>query len=672
VRTLSRFHGGIHPPGNKRQSVRTPIADAGIPPELVLPLAQPAGSPAIPVVSVGEKVLKGQRIAAAFDAGSLPVHAPTSGTVHAIESRVIAHPSGLPATCIVIATDGRDEWIAHGGIADYRDMDSDSLIRAIRDAGIAGMGGAGFSTAAKLSPHPPARIATLIINGAECEPYVTCDDLLMRECAGEIIAGARIVQHLLAPQETLIGVEDNKPEALAALRAAAQESAIDVVQIPTVYPSGGERQLIELLTGRHVPSGTLPAHSGVLCLNVASVAAIFAAVTRGRPLISRVVTVTGGAVREPQNFNTLIGTPLHYLLEKARYQSAANNRVLLGGPLMGFTVPDLRAPVAKTTHCLLAATAAELPPPPPALACIRCGLCADACPASLLPQQLFWFAQGSEYEKLEKHNLFDCIECGACAYVCPSSIPLVQYYRASKDRILQLRDERARAESSRLRFEERNQRLQRDELEKDARRAARKLAVEQRAHTLGPTGDVEDPIRAAVERARAKKAALQAAAGADRELVSREHAVASARRRLESAHDKLRETQGQDVERVEALRSGIANTEAKLLAAEAALRDYRQAQRAISPQAPAHDTHLPAAEASASLRDAATTATPPGTAHTELEKLQQLLLQSQQSLARCRENGEQQKVIVALEASVARLESSIESARQQLYTQGDD
>lgn len=672
MRTVHPFHGGIHPPGNKRQSVRTPIADAGIPPELVLPLTQPAGSPAIPAVSVGETVLKGQRIATAFDADNLPLHAPTSGTVIAIEDRVIAHPSRLPTLCIVIATDGRDEWTAHRRTADYRDLDRDAVIRAIHDAGIAGMGGAGFVTATKLSPSVPARITTLIINGAECEPYITCDDMLMRERASEIIAGAQILQHLLAPQETLIGVEDNKPEALAQLRDAAQGLPFEIVNLPTIYPSGGEKQLIEMLTGRQLPSGTVPAASGVLCLNVATVAALSAAVTHGRPLISRVVTVTGGGVREPQNFNTLVGTPLRYLLEKAGYLGDASHRILVGGPLMGFIVPDLGAPVTKTTNCLLAATPAELPTPPPAQACIRCGLCADACPASLLPQQLFWYAQGSEYPKLEKHNLFDCIECGACAYVCPSSIPLVQYYRASKDRIVQLREEHARAEASRLRFEAHNLRLQRDEREKDTRREARKRAGEQRALTPSAPGDLADPIRAAVERARAKKAALQAKAGEDRELISREHAVASARKRLEHAHAALQDAHAhsQDGDHIEALRSGIANTEAKLLAAEAALRDYRGSQRSTSTQAPLDDNNMSAE--GVLQRDTTPSDIPPGAAQAELEILQQLLRRSQDSLARCRETGEQEKVLVALEASVARLQSSIETAQQRLIAKGSE
>jgi len=264
------FHGGIHPPENKHQSVQTPIADAGIPPQLILPLSQHIGAPASPVVSVGEHVLKGQMIAEAQGFVSVPVHAPTSGRIEAIEDRLIPHPSGHLAPCIVIATDGRDEWIEHSGAPDYRTLDKTDLIKVIRNAGIAGMGGAGFPSAVKLSLKPGTRIDTLIINGTECEPYITADDILMRERAVTIIEGAKILRHIIEPGETLIGVEDNKPEALAAMRAAAQGTGVEIVDFPTKYPSGGEKQLIEILTGKQVPSGGLPSDVGVLCQNIGS------------------------------------------------------------------------------------------------------------------------------------------------------------------------------------------------------------------------------------------------------------------------------------------------------------------------------------------------------------------------------------------------------------------
>lgn len=671
MRTLFQFHGGIQPPDNKQQSVRTPIACAGIPPELVLPLDQYAGAPATPVVQLGQRVLKGELIAATASAASAPVHAPTSGTVRAIEDRVIAHPSGLAAPCIVIATDGQDTWVDHHGAANYLALDRDALIKRIHDAGIAGMGGAGFPSAAKLSATAGTTITTLIINGAECEPYITCDDMLMRERAMQVIEGAKILRHILAPGETLVGVEDNKPEALQALRAAAQDAGIEIVAIPARYPSGGEKQLIEIFTGKQVPAGTLPAQIGVVCLNVASVAAIFEAVTRGRPLISRITTVTGMGVREPQNFDVLLGTPMRFLLERAGYHADAGNRLIMGGSMMGFTVPDVDVPIVKTTNCVLAPGADELPPPPPAQACIRCGLCADACPASLLPQQLFWFAQGREFAKLEQHNLFDCIECGACAYVCPSAIPLVQYYRASKSQLLQLRCDQATADASRLRFEARQQRLQRDEAEEAARRAERKWAIEHRAQSGGEDAARDDPIRAAIERARARKAALHAG-GKDSELARLEHTVVSAHQRLQTASAKLEEAIAQGSDRVEALQASVANTRAKLDAAEQALRNRRRSQPEAAMDASPAEVIQSTVEKANTARAHDAARNPQDQARAELEKLQQLLRQSQESLARCRENGEQVKVIFALESTVARLTEQVDHAQRHLQTARED
>jgi len=502
MRKTHSFHGGILPPENKHQSVATPIADAGVPPRLTVPLSQHIGAPAQPVVAIGDHVLKGQVIAEPCGLVSVPKHAPSSGTVIAIEDRLVPHPSGHLAPCIVIETDGRDEWIEHNGTSrgfpgsgtlDFTDMSKADLVERIRNAGIAGMGGAGFPSAVKLTLQPHVTIDTLIINGTECEPYITADDRLMRERPERIIGGARILQHLIEPRETLIGVEDNKPEGINALRAAAEGTDIEVVSFPTKYPSGGEKQLIEILTGKQVPSGGLPSDIGVVCQNLGSAAAVHEAIVDGRPLISRVTTVTGESVRHPQNFHVLIGTPMRYLLQRAGYEPARNNRLIMGGPMMGFTVPDPDVPVVKTTNCLLAPTEEELPTPPPAQACIRCGMCAEACPASLLPQQMFWFAQGKEYEKLEQHNLFDCIECGACSYVCPSNIPLVQYYRASKAEILQQRRDHQKAEHSRERFEARQRRLEREEREKKKKRAARKKAAQAKARDADAG---EDPVQA--------------------------------------------------------------------------------------------------------------------------------------------------------------------------------
>jgi len=669
VRRIFSFHGGINPPANKQQSLRTPIADAGIPPELILPLAQPAGAPAIPVVTVGERVLKGQVIAAAHDVDSLPVHASSSGKIHAIDERLVAHPSGHPTSCIVIATDGRDEWVSHSGASDYRALAPADVIQLIRNAGVAGLGGAGFPSAAKLSAALHTPISTLIINGAECEPYITADDVLMRERAADIIKGIDILRHILAPRTTLVGVEDNKPQAIAALQAAVQDTGTEIVAIPTRYPSGGETQLIEILTGKQVPSGGLPVQIGVICQNAGSVAAIFDAVVRGRPLLSRVITVTGASVREPQNLQVLLGTPMRYLLEKAGYEAERNSRTIMVGSMMGFTVPDSGVPVVKTTNCVLAPTAAELPVPPPAQACIRCGLCAEACPATLLPQQLFWFAQGGEFDKLEAHHLFDCIECGACSYVCPSKIPLVQYYRAAKADILQQHRDREQARLARLRFETRHQRLERVGTEKEARRVARKQAAQQPIQATGSQSQ-EDPIQAAIARANAKKAAQRASAAHGSELERLEKDVVATYTRLATAAAKLDEALAQGSEQAAALREGVDRTRAKLAAAECALRDYQQDRQPgfASPGADMTETVLAKAIAA---RAAEAALSPADKIRKDLAKLQQRLNKSEELLACSRRNGEEEKVIVALEATVARLTEKLSAAQQLLNSVRD-
>ncbi len=671
MRKIFDFHGGIHPAENKYHSLAGSIRDAGIPAELVLPLAQHIGAPAVPVVSVGDPVLKGQEIACAKGFVSVPVHAPSSGTVMAIEDRQIAHPSGHTGRCIVIATDGRDEWIEHAGTADYRGLEKTALIDRIRAAGIAGMGGAGFPSAVKLSVRPGVKIDTLIINGTECEPYITADDALMRERAADIVAGAEILQHLLDPNETLIGVEDNKPEGIATLRAAAQNSAVEIVSFPTKYPSGGEKQLIEILTGKQVPSGGLPSDVGIVCQNLGTTVAIYEAVTQGRPLISRITTVTGEAVQKPQNFHALLGTSMRYLLERAGYVPEKNNRLIMGGPMMGFTVPSPDVPIVKTTNCLLAPTEAELPVPPPAQACIRCGQCAEACPATLLPQQMFWFAQGKEFEKLEQHNLFDCIECGACSWVCPSNIPLVQYYRASKAEILQLRKDHEKAEHSRLRFEARQARLEREEAEKEAKRAARKKAAQERAQRAAEVGGEEDPIAAAIARAQAKKAAQAADGAGDSELEKLEKGLVTARKRLVTATDKLQEAEAAGSDLVDALRTGVEKTQAKVAAAEKALNDFQrtQADTGTSDEqdtGSAPDAAQLAIDKAMAARANEASQSPQEKAQANLEKLKQRLEKSRTKLAQSKTDGEEEKIIAALEATVERLNDKVAEAEQQL------
>jgi H+/Na+-translocating ferredoxin:NAD+ oxidoreductase subunit C len=669
MRKVFDFHGGIHPPENKTQSLGGPIRCAALPPQLTLPLSQHIGAPADPVVSVGDHVLKGQLIAQASGFVSVPIHAPSSGTISAIEERAIAHPSGLSAPCIVLDTDGADQWLEHSGHADYQQMEKSDLLEIIRNAGIAGMGGAGFPAAVKLSVKATTPIETLIINGTECEPYITADDALMRERADQIIAGSLILRHLIGPGEVLIGVEDNKPEGLSALRTAAAQSGIEVVEFPTKYPSGGEKQLIEILTGKQVPAGGLPSDVGVVCQNIGTTVAIYQAVIQGRPLISRITTVTGDAVEQPQNFEVLLGTAMEFLLQQANYKAADNSRLIMGGPMMGFTVIDANVPIVKTTNCILAPTESELPTPPPAQACIRCGMCAEVCPASLLPQQLFWFSQGKEQEKLEQHNLFDCIECGACSWACPSAIPLVQYYRASKAEILQARRDHEKSEQSRLRFEFRQQRLDREEAEKEAKRAARKLAAEKKAQLAaqGDSGAV-DPIQAAIDRARAKKAAQQAApdSAAD-QLEKLQNKVDSTQKRLDTARQKLAQAKADNPDLVAALQSGVDKTATRLSEAEQALADYQSAARTASDPAspePPEDAAQAAIRKAVAARAAQASLDPQEKAKMALEKLQQRLQKTSDKLAQCREDGEEEKVIDALSATLERLQGKISDAEQ--------
>jgi electron transport complex protein RnfC len=499
------FHGGIHPPERKDLSNRTPIQHMPLPARLVVPLTQHLGAPAEPCVILGEHVLKGQKIAEASGYVSASVHAPTSGTVSFIGPQPYPHVSGMLVEAIIIDSDGQDTWIERQPVDDYRALAAADLLEHIRQAGISGLGGAGFPTAVKLDAPPDRKIRTLIINGTECEPYITADDLLMREKAAELVSGIEILAHLIQPEQVLIGIEDNKPEAIAAVTAAIGERPFQLRVFPTKYPSGGEKQLIQILTGEEVPSCGLPADIGMLCQNVGTCVAVHDAVILGQPLISRITTVTGKALERPMNVEALIGTPVAEVLAFAGLDSSKLNRLIMGGPMMGFTLPSLDVPLVKTTNCLLASTLAELPPPPPALPCIRCGDCAEVCPASLLPQQLHFFALGQEHEQLKAYNLFDCIECGACAYVCPSSIPLVQYYRAAKGEIRALELKQQKAEHSRQRFEWRQERLRRAEEQKEADRKAR-AERSARAKSAEPHADSnqDDPVA----RVQAQKAGL--------------------------------------------------------------------------------------------------------------------------------------------------------------------
>lgn len=511
------FHGGIHPDEHKTLSNQSHIQTLAIPPELIIPLNQHSGRQAIEVVAVGDKVKTGQLIAAAQGDLSANIHASSSGTVTAIDERPIAHPSGMRDRCIVISTDGRDEAVWLPPIKDPFAVDKQQLLHRIQECGVVGMGGASFPSHIKLMPD----VNKLIINAAECEPYITCDDRLMREQATNLIAGIQLVMHLLNASEAVIGIEDNKPEAIAELKKAIADALantsdhsaqqannlkttpIKVCVVPTKYPSGGEKQLIELITGKQVPSQQLPLALGLVMHNVATIYAIHQAITQGCPLISRIMTITGDAAKSKGNYLTRIGTPISFALQQTQAESIS--KVVMGGPMMGFEIFNTEAPVIKSSNCLIAAKKDELKSTDAALACIRCGECAEACPASLLPQQLYWFARSDDLEKAEQYNLFDCIECGACSYVCPSDIPLVQYYRYAKNELVQRAEEKQKAAHARERFEFREYRKKREKAERAERHKKAAEARKKAAQQKGQADEKKATIADAVARAKARK-----------------------------------------------------------------------------------------------------------------------------------------------------------------------
>ncbi|WP_417360406.1 electron transport complex subunit RsxC [Gallaecimonas pentaromativorans] len=499
------FHGGIHPPEFKSLSNHKPIGKLPMAPFLVVPLRQHLGELGEVLVKAGEKVLKGQPLSRPMSVMGVPVHAPTSGTVVAVENRPLTHASGLWDMAVVIEPDGQNQWGEKHPVANPFEADPAVLLKAVKAAGLAGMGGAGFPTAVKLGGGRP--IEALVVNAAECEPYITSDDCLLREEPENVVAGARLMARIVGARMVVIGIEDNKPEAISALEGVI-ESLDDVSMkvVPTKYPSGAERQLIKLLTGDEVPAGAIPADLGLVVQNVGTAYAAYRALVLGEPLIRRVVTITGQQVKKPGNYWLPIGTPISHALTECGFKPEKKQRLIIGGPMMGFTLNDPAAPVTKTVNCLLLPSSKELKPAGREMSCIRCGECANVCPAELLPQQLYWYAKAEDHEKLDEYKLSACIECGACAYVCPSEIPLVQYYRVAKADIRSAQEEKRKSDKARERFEARNDRLERDKAEREARHQEaterRKAAMASRSEDAPPASDA---VAAALARVKAQK-----------------------------------------------------------------------------------------------------------------------------------------------------------------------
>jgi electron transport complex protein RnfC len=572
--TVWQFPGGVHPPQQKSLSNGANIARLPLPDKLVVALKQHIGANGKLLVEKGQRVLKGQALTKPVANWSVPVHAPSSGVITEIAPKPSAHPSALPELSVVIEPDGKDEWCTLNPISEPKTLSHTELVDIIHQAGISGMGGAGFPTYIKADTKQ--KIDFFIVNAVECEPYITADDTLMREHAAEIIQGIELMQQLLDPTICIVGIEDNKPEAIAAMTKAAEHNNKIIVQtVPTVYPSGGEKQLIKLLTNREVPSMGIPADIGVLMHNTGTLYAVQQAVYEGKPLIERVVTVTGNTIHKPGNVWALLGTEIKHLLDCQGFSPVPQQRVVMGGPMMGFTLPTVRIGVIKTTNCILAPDHKELAEPGPEKACIRCSACADACPASLLPQQLQWFAKSKEYDKLQEHNLFDCIECGACAYVCPSEIPLVQYYRVAKVEIKEQQAEKIKADRAKERFDARKERLEREQEERKnrhKRKAPAKSDDEKqkvadalaRVKNKSNDGNEKSAVAAAIARAKAKKLEGQnTEIEPDNSEVAKERALRKEQARKYKEQKELSEDATTPDDKKSAVAAAIARAKAK-------------------------------------------------------------------------------------------------------------
>ncbi len=427
---LFSFRGGVHPPGGKHLTAHKAIVTATAPRTVTIPLQQHIGEPCRPLVQPGDYVQMGQMIGEGRPGASAPVHASVSGTVAAVEVR--PHPTLEQGLAIVIASDGQDTWIDYLRGRDLAQMTPADIVAAVYAAGIVGLGGAAFPTHRKLTLPPGKQAATVVLNGAECEPYLTADHRLLLEQAPNIVFGLKSIMQALGAKEGWIGIENNKPDAIRAMQAAVKaEPNLRVAALRTKYPQGAEKQLITAVTGREVPGGGLPADVGVVVNNVGTAVAVAQALRTGRPLIERVVTVTGSLVREPQNLLVRLGTSFADLIEQCGGTTAPPAKVVAGGPMMGVAQPTLTVPVVKGTSGILVLSAAEAAIPPVS-DCIRCGKCVAACPMHLMPLSIDALSLKGDYPACGDLNAMDCIECGACSYVCPAKRPLAENIRQAK------------------------------------------------------------------------------------------------------------------------------------------------------------------------------------------------------------------------------------------------
>lgn len=430
---LFRIRGGVHPDDRKLLSAKKTIESLPMPPLLHIPLQQHIGAAAMPMVMRGQEVKKGQILARNQGAISAPVHAPTSGRIMGLGSYPAHHASGLSVRTVTLKPDGKDEWIdTITPEADPFILAPDQIAKRVAEAGIVGMGGATFPSAVKLNLRNRYTLNTLVINGAECEPYLTCDDRLMQEQSDEVLQGVLLMARALDVKRILFSIENNKPDAIKAMKQAAQSyPEVSVVGLPTRYPMGSEKHLVQTLTGKETPARGLTADIGVVVHNVATALAVYEALKHGRPLISRVMTVSGSAIKHPKNMRVLIGTPLQQLVDYCGGFTVEPSRLISGGPMMGQPLPSTRVPAVKGSNGLLALSAEETNEAPE-MPCIRCSSCVKACPCGLVPLEMASQIRSGGLDNSVNIGLLDCIGCGSCSYVCPSHIPLVQHFNFAK------------------------------------------------------------------------------------------------------------------------------------------------------------------------------------------------------------------------------------------------
>tara|TARA_R110002167_G_scaffold140180_4_gene327878 strand:- start:825 stop:2306 length:1482 start_codon:yes stop_codon:yes gene_type:complete len=474
---LFGLRGGVHPEALKHHTEQQPIQRMPIPKWLYIPLQQHIGAPAKAEVGVGDKVERGQLLARSQGLISAPVHAPSSGTIIAIEDHPAPHPTGLPVRTIVIETDAQERIFKNLTEAgDPFQLSPQQIAERVGQAGIVGLGGATFPSAVKLMPNPNSPIHTLIINGSECEPYLSCDDRLMQERPDNLIDGIRLIRHALQAKRAVLAIEDNKPAAYAAMQAAAARvGGVDVIQIPSRYPMGWDRQLVQIITGHEVPQGARTRELGVCVHNIATAFAIYRTLRIDEPLISRVVTVAGGAIKNPQNVLVPIGTRVADLIDFCGGLTEVPAKLVMGGPMMGQLMPHQQVPIIKGSNAILALSQHEIDDGPER-PCIRCGSCVSACPVGLMPLLIGAKMRADDISGAERLGVDDCISCGCCSYVCPSKIPLVQYFNYAKDELQDRRSSRTKTAKTRQWAQARSTRLQREAEEKAALRAQRAAA----------------------------------------------------------------------------------------------------------------------------------------------------------------------------------------------------